>query len=476
MEDGGHGRYKSPGGDGCVALARECVAGCGNSPAAVEKILETVEGSGGGAVCVACSGGSDSVYLCLHVIRRFPRLRGRLAILHFNHRLRGEDSDGDEKFVADFADGLGLWFRVGRLDNPPAKVSEAALRGRRNGFFERAMGELDSRILLLGHQRNDVAETLLMRLIRGSDTAGLAAPRAVTIFRDQCVKLRPLLDLSREEIVARLLADGVEWREDGSNRSDDFFRNRIRHGVLPAMRAAAGGFDVLSNLAKAKGNVEEADGAVEFFAQKYLVGRELKGAIAAEGLRILPRAVVKKIFARFLLINGIDIRRSRLECFLQRLAVNVPATFSLTGATSVHFDGKIFHLIGGREDGDWAVDGLKFGTSALPNGKFLRIERVELGDRWHGEDRGRTCHVAADGGGDFSAAAYRSNYRYARLGHATARKLGDLLPPKIISAAERRSLPVIFRGGRICWVPHLPVADFFRVKNGAKDALLLTYL
>jgi hypothetical protein len=138
----------------------------------------------------------------------------------------------------------------------------------------------------------------------------------------------------------------------------------------------------------------------------------------------------------------------------------------------VEFDGETFHLAGGKKKtADWRVDGLKIGTNALPNGRFLTIARVRVDGGWAGADRSKTCYMTAAGSLEFSAAAHRPNYRYVRLGHGSARKLGDLLPAKI----SPTNLPVIFRGGEICWVPHLPVVDFFRVKDGEGDALLLTY-
>jgi tRNA(Ile)-lysidine synthase len=94
-------------------------------------------------------------------------------------------------------------------------------------------------VLWTGHQKDDIAETLLMRLARGAGPAGLAAPRPVSLRDDGRIFLRPLLTLGKSELAGALADAGLNWREDATNATRDHFRNRIRYEVLPRWQDAA---------------------------------------------------------------------------------------------------------------------------------------------------------------------------------------------------------------------------------------------
>ena len=186
-----------------------------------------------GPWAVAFSGGTDSLGLLLLLWGHWPERRRQLVALHFNHRLRGRAADADERFCRRVCAALGVRMRVGHWRRRRRGASEEEARVARFDFFDRAMHRDRAQALWLGHHQNDIAETMLMRLARGSGTAGLAAPRPVQSVGGR-VRLRPLLTLQKAAITAALReADGV-WREDRSNAGGGFFRNRIRHRVLPA--------------------------------------------------------------------------------------------------------------------------------------------------------------------------------------------------------------------------------------------------
>ena len=117
---------------------------------------------------VAFSGGADSLALLLVLWAHWPTRRARLRVLHFNHRLRGRESDGDEKFCAQVCAALNVKFIRGVWTRARRGASEAEARAARMAFFEQ-----QARVLWLGHQQDDIAESMLMRLARGSGTAGL---------------------------------------------------------------------------------------------------------------------------------------------------------------------------------------------------------------------------------------------------------------------------------------------------------------
>src|SRR4051812_3374909 len=124
---------------------------------------------------VAFSGGADSLALLLLIWAHWPQQRAKLTALHFNHRLRGAAALRDEEFCRRVASKLGIKLRVGRWMEARQDASEADARRARQAFFGAELARLGTTVLWLGHQQDDVAETMLMRLARGSGTGGLAA-------------------------------------------------------------------------------------------------------------------------------------------------------------------------------------------------------------------------------------------------------------------------------------------------------------
>jgi tRNA(Ile)-lysidine synthase len=215
-----------------------------------------------GPQVVAFSGGADSLALLLLLWAHWPERRAQLVALHFNHRLRGRAAQGDEIFCRQMCAGLGVKFRAGRWRGARAGVGEAEAREARFGFFEQSLRQLGAHGLYLGHQQDDIAETMLMRIARGSGAGGLAAPRPVQSMPGRRVNVRPLLTIKKAEIVAALRAAKIPWREDATNAGENYFRNRIRRTVLPAWRRASGERDVLAGAALARERLDEDDMAL----------------------------------------------------------------------------------------------------------------------------------------------------------------------------------------------------------------------
>ena len=205
----------------------------------LRKVAERIdrEGmfAGDGPVGVAVSGGPDSVALLLAL--RELLLPRPFAVLHVNHGLRGLDSDSDEEFVRSLAASLECGFHVRRCDLSPGGASgrgnlEQEGRRCRYRFFREAVAAGHCTAVATGHTRSDQAETVLFRLLRGAGGAGLSGIWPVHERR----VVRPMLDVSRAEVLDFLRGRGIAWREDASNASQAFARNRLRHELLPALR------------------------------------------------------------------------------------------------------------------------------------------------------------------------------------------------------------------------------------------------
>ena len=184
--------------------------------------------SAGDRVICAVSGGADSMAMlwCLHCLK--SELSIRVEAAHFNHRLRGAESDRDEAFVREFCASHGIALTVGAA-NPEdygASGVEETARRLRYAFFE----TLDCDRLAPAHTADDNAETVLVNLLRGTGLRGLCG---IPPVRGRIV--RPLLFARRQNILDYLRTEGVAFVEDSTNGQDAYLRNRLRHHVLPLL-------------------------------------------------------------------------------------------------------------------------------------------------------------------------------------------------------------------------------------------------
>ncbi len=253
---------------------------------------------------VALSGGADSLCLLLLLWAHWPERRARLRALHFNHRLRGAESRRDAAFCRRVCAALGVPLVEGEWKDARRGASEAEARAARHAFFGR-----HARVLWLGHQQDDIAETMFMRIARGSGTGGLAAPRPIQASSGGRLHLRPLMTVRKADVVAVLRRAGARWCEDSSNAADCHFRNRVRRLVLPPWRRAAGR-DALAGAARARELLEEDDVALETWLAA-LRPLRADGALDLRKLAGKPRGLVRRALHRWMLAQARPVQISR---------------------------------------------------------------------------------------------------------------------------------------------------------------------
>ena len=180
----------------------------------------------GDTVICAVSGGADSVALLFSLYLLKEKMGITLKAAHFNHKLRGEESDADEEFVRRLCHQFDIELYVDSGEITPGKKGlEAAARDARYAFFRTLPGKIAT-----AHTADDNAETVLMRLIRGTGLKGLGA---ISPVRGNLI--RPMLTVTRQDVLAFLEEYHLPHREDSSNQGDDFLRNRIRHHLMPLL-------------------------------------------------------------------------------------------------------------------------------------------------------------------------------------------------------------------------------------------------
>jgi len=203
-------------------------------------VRKAIEASGipsaGQTVVVGLSGGADSVALTDVLVQLAPARGFRVVVAHLDHALR-RDSSEDARFCADLCERLGLDFHAARADvraraRRDGGGLEAAGRQERYAFLRRVRRQEGAVVVAVAHTQDDQAETFLLHLLRGAGRTGLRSMEAV---RDDL--LRPLLQVSRAQVLSHLRSRGLEWREDPSNRDLSIPRNRVRHELIPYLES-----------------------------------------------------------------------------------------------------------------------------------------------------------------------------------------------------------------------------------------------
>ena len=201
----------------------------------------------GDRVAAAVSGGADSVAMLRLLLELREEIGIVLSVVHFDHKLRGKESDRDEQFVAELARRQQLEFHgasadVARHAADKRLSLETAARELRYGYFWQLLHQGRPNRVATAHTCDDQAETVLMRVVRGAGTRGLAGiyPKlsfhslAEPLIEDAAI-VRPMLATGRQEVESYLKAIGQHWREDSSNLDLCHSRNRVRHEILPRL-------------------------------------------------------------------------------------------------------------------------------------------------------------------------------------------------------------------------------------------------
>ena len=271
----------------------------------------------GDTVICALSGGADSVALTFGMYLLKEELGIRLEAAHFNHGLRGAESDGEEAFVREFCEGYKIPLHVGREAVVPGKKGlEAAAREARYRYFSTLDGKIAT-----AHTADDNAETVLMHLTRGTGLKGLGgiAPVSGNL-------IRPMLSVTRKQVLEFAEEYCLHYCTDSSNETDDFLRNRLRHHVMPLLKQENPCFaENTSAMALRLRQDEQALGEAADFD-------ELPDVVA---LRQLPKAVRSRMLERFLKENGVK------EPEAAHISLAESLVFSEKPSAQGHFPGGI---------------------------------------------------------------------------------------------------------------------------------------
>lgn len=255
----------------------------------------------GDEVVCAISGGADSVALLFALYLLQQKLQFHLSAAHFNHQLRGAESDRDEAFVRSLCDRYDIPLHVGTAPVKPGKKGlEAAAREARYAFFDTLPGKIAT-----AHTADDNAETVLMHLVRGTGLKGLGG------ITPQTKKLiRPMLTVTRQDVLDFLQEYCLQYVTDSSNTTDDFLRNRLRHHVMPLLTAENP--RLAENLTTMALSLRQDEAYLQQAAAR-------ASTLEVEALRQMEPALRSRILENFLKENGVREPEYRHISMVQNL-------------------------------------------------------------------------------------------------------------------------------------------------------------
>lgn len=293
----------------------------------VEKVLSAISDygmlDGAGSVCVALSGGADSVSLLSALCSVKDELRIAVSACHLNHGLRGADSDSDERFCRGLCERMGVPLYAKRIDvssgvHKHESVEEAARRAR-YGFFEEALEHFGAGVLATAHNANDNAETVLLNLTRGTGLRGLCGIPPVRRLGQTGERrvIRPLIYCGRREIEEYLRVTGQECVTDKTNLSEDYTRNKLRLRVLPELTEINP--SVVGVIGRMTRNLRADSELLEEQARRALEqAREGRGWNAS-ALSRLPEPIKARAVRRILTGGGIEPSALRINTAISLL-------------------------------------------------------------------------------------------------------------------------------------------------------------
>jgi tRNA(Ile)-lysidine synthase len=465
----------------------------------------------GDRVGVGVSGGSDSVALLL-ILKEICRQQGiRLAVAHFNHCLRGPESDRDEQFVAELARRLDLPFFSGREDVAAvARVQrwnlEDAARRLRYGFFDSLITDGRMGRVAVAHTADDQAETVLARIVRGTGPTGLSA-----IYPVNGKIVRPLLEVRRQELRGYLKDLGQEWREDATNYDRSRLRSRLRHEVLPDLQREISPA-VVNHLGRLAKMAREDEAFWEAF-----IGARLKTLVerAEAQMRIRCSDLLNPLPGADSMVNA-DAEDGRLAVTRRLVRAMVDEVRGNRRQWTADHVERVVHLARFGRSGsrlelpgmnveknfDWLqfsaakhpVRGRSLGKSGVIS-EFSRIvELGSLGDStvvalpeirrrfhlkvvdWHSSGSDTDTENAVDRDLLHPPLVLRNWQPGDSLrpkGRRSSRKLKQFLRIKRVALRERAGWPVLTSGDMLVWVRGLPVAAEFATRSTTRVGVVI---
>jgi tRNA(Ile)-lysidine synthase len=440
------------------------------------------------SIGIACSGGADSTLCVLLVYAAFPNSRKRMIVAHFNHQLRGEDSNQDEAFVQLLCKKLNLRCVADKANQKSNKADENSLRNLRMNFWKRL--EQDEKIthIIQGHHLNDVAETLLWRIPRGVSVDGLIGPKPVSKV-GSLVFLRPLIPFTKEHITKALTQCGIPWREDQSNQENLYLRNKMRNTVLPAWKASCDR-DLLKGIDSTGELLKQDSIALDFHAEEAYGACRFAEAINLDVLLKYPTATQRRVLTKWISSKVSD--SDKLSLLVSKLGDTLGIISENEFKSSQLSEGLVLR----KRDHLLLLENHK-STKSIPkimlpfdsvvyfgSGNQITVQNIQLDKNLFiritdGQvDQNQEAFLSAKKlGGHIYARSRKDGDHFLPLGAPGNKKVSDWMIDRKWSPKQKIETPVLVDGqDEILWIPGFPPAGRAKVTKDDLRVIRLTYL
>ncbi len=444
----------------------------------------------GDTVLAACSGGPDSMALVALLLELRGEMPFDIHIAHFNHKLRGE-ARADEEFVREMTSEWVLPLTVGsknvRLFAARQKLNlEEAGRKLRYDFLKDAARKTGAGKIATGHNQNDQAETVLMRIMRGTGATGLAGIAPVT-GPDSCPLVRPLIEIERRDIVAYLMDNEIPFRSDETNLDRRFLRNRIRLELVPELEK---NYEprIVEHLARLARIIREEEELLDSFirglSRQFIIFQDKRISLDVKTLAAAGPGLARRVVREFVRELKGDLRAvsfDDVDSILslgegkekplgknwilrrERGLVGIKKKTISPNPFLIHWDGEEVIPIG--ETGEM------YRGTIIRRSDEARWKKLEDGLR--GDDHIRAVLDLDKLVFPLLVRSRRPGDRYRPLGAPGRAKLKKIQRAKGIGEDKRARLPVFLSGKEIIWLPGLPVAESFKVSRTTKAAFVI---
>jgi len=446
----------------------------------------------GGKILVTVSGGVDSMVL-LHALKELSaRHKWKITVAHFNHQLRGRASDADENLVRKTAAAMKLPFVVERADvkrfAAKSKLSiEMAARKLRHEYFARFARKQKIQTIAVAHHADDQVELFFLRLLRGAGGEGLAGMKwsSPSPADRKVLLLRPLLDFGKDELEKYARENKISFRDDATNLSSDFMRNRIRNELLPLLRKY-----YQPGLDKTVLRLMEITGAESDFVGNVASSLRLdliRPQAERYSFNSLPVAIQRRILQSQLAELGVAVDFDLVEQL--RKSVGKPANvgsglsvsrdamgvLKLQEQQSAGFNaGELVVKLSGREGGA-NIAGVKLNWSHA-NGSRGSVFAGLRPDKRPPRQSGREYFDADKVGGKIILRHWRVGDRFQPIGLKSPAKLQDLFTNAKIPRERRHDLILATTAaGEIFWVEGLRIGENFKLTTQTKRRLVWSW-
>ena len=462
-------------------------------PGLIQQVKQTIKEwkmlSGGQTVVAAVSGGADSVVM-LHLLLELSEELGlRIIVAHMDHGLRGEESRRDHDFVKGLARRLGLEFVSKRLKKGELKglggSPQEAARVKRYAFFSDVALKYKAQKVALGHTSDDQAETVIMRLLKGSSLSGLSGiPPVRGVF------VRPLIQTSRASVEEHAREQGIAFVTDSTNLTIKYLRNRVRLELLPKL-AKEYNPSIKETLARTALVLSSDDDFIEKAAIKAfgaaLIEQRAGIAVFDRGkLKRMHRALSARVFLASVHSLGVEgeLGSLHVDAFFGIMNGRRPnASISLPGGAGARREyGRMIVEAGlpVKPRADALISGLALALPGLTLIEGIGLIEAKLlkppkkfttgrGTAWFDYDALQEC-------GPVTVRQARPGDRIAPFGMEGHRKLKDIFIDSKVPLIERKRTPVVSVGKEVVWLAGLRQSSRFSVGAKTRRALRLDFI